>query len=73
MISLGLFRAVSYNLMECEYRGKQMGFIAQEVERVFPGLVVTRVDGNKGVKYSRFVPLLVEAVREIGRENDRQS
>ncbi len=41
------------------------GFIAQEVERVFPELVETGKDGYKGVRYSRFVPVIVESMRQI--------
>ena len=44
---------------------KQIGFIAQDVKKVFPELVSTRPDGYLGVQYSRFVPLLVETIKEI--------
>lgn len=40
------------------------GFIAQEVESVFPELVSTDENGNKFVSYTEFIPLLVEAVKE---------
>ena len=57
----------------CELRGvhytmsgePQVGFIAQEVQRVVPE-AVTRADSNTlAVDYSRIVPLLVEAVKEL--------
>jgi hypothetical protein len=41
------------------------GVIAQEVEAVFPGLVLTGADGIKRVNYTGLVALLVEAVREL--------
>ena len=44
---------------------RQIGFIAQDVKKVFPELVSTRPDGYLGVQYSRFVPLLVETIKEI--------
>lgn len=48
---------------------RDIGFIAQEVEKIFPMLVHTDPkDGLKGVKYSRFVPVLVAAVNELSRE-----
>lgn len=57
----------------CELRGvhytmggePQVGFIAQEVQHVVPE-AVTRADSNTlAVDYSRIVPLLVEAVKEL--------
>ena len=48
---------------------RQIGFIAQEVEAIFPELVSIDKDGYKGVQYARFVPLLVEAMKELREEN----
>lgn len=46
--------------------GLQMGFVAQEVEEVLPELVHTDSQGFKYVAYGKVVPLLVEAVKELG-------
>lgn len=43
--------------------GDQMGFLAQEVERVLPDLVHTDPSGRKAVSYISLVPLLTEAVK----------
>lgn len=44
---------------------KDIGLIAQEVEEVFPELVFTNeVDGFKGINYSRFSAVFVEAIKE---------
>ncbi len=43
---------------------KQIGVIAQEVEKVFPILVRTDADGYKSVDYVKFTPILIEAVKE---------
>ena len=53
--------------------GRQVGLIAQEVEKVIPE-VVTRPNSNDpngyyGVSYSKVVPVLVEAVKELDAEN----
>ena len=49
---------------------REIGFIAQEVEKVFPELVVeSEVDGLKGVMYARLAPILVEGVKELREEN----
>jgi hypothetical protein len=42
----------------------QIGFLAQELEQVFPELVVTRNDGFKAVNYALLVPVLVEAIKQ---------
>lgn len=45
-------------------RKADIGVIAQEVEEVLPLIVGTRPDGTKGVRYEKFVPLLIESVKE---------
>ncbi len=42
---------------------KQVGVIAQEVEAVFPEVVFTDRNGQKGVAYGRMVPMLIEALK----------
>ena len=57
----------------CELRGvhysmdgePQVGFIAQEVQRVVPEAVTYADSNTLAVDYSRIVPLLVEAVKEL--------
>ena len=61
-------RVVNYNL-KADPDVKQVGFIAQEVEQVFPGLVESGApteDGDfyKSVKTSVLVPMLVKALQE---------
>jgi hypothetical protein len=43
---------------------RQIGFIAQELEKVYPEVVFTDKDGYKSVDYSRLTPILVEAIKE---------
>ena len=43
----------------------QIGFIAQDVEKVFPQLVQTDINGYKGINYARFVPLITESIKEM--------
>ncbi len=43
---------------------RQMGVIAQEIERIFPMLVDTDADGFKSVEYSKLVAALIEAIKE---------
>lgn len=51
---------------------KQIGFSAQEVERIIPEIVVTGSDGFKGVKYSKLAPILVEALKELKKDHGRE-
>ena len=49
-----------------------IGFIAQEVAEVLPQLVRERRDGTLTVNYQGFVPLLVDAVRNLRDEHAQQ-
>jgi hypothetical protein len=72
---LSRLRVVKYNWYNHEDDApKELGFIAQEVEEVFPGLVLsqpeTDSEGNetgevcKSIKFSVFTPMLVKALQE---------
>jgi hypothetical protein len=62
-------RGVTFDWKRDEFKdkhfkeGRQIGFIAQEVERVLPELVHTDQDGYKSVAYQNVVPVLVEAFK----------
>ena len=43
---------------------EQVGVIAQDVEKIFPQLVVTNSKGYKAVDYSKFSPIIIEAIKE---------
>jgi hypothetical protein len=51
--------------------GRQIGLIAQNVEKVIPE-AVTEKDGYKGVDYAKLVPLLIEAIKEQQKQIDEQ-
>ena len=55
-------RGVSFNWKDGG--AKDMGFIAQEVEKVFPSLVTTDPDGYKSLSYNSLISPLFEAVKE---------
>lgn len=44
--------------------GRQIGLIAQDVEKVVPEVVNTHEDGYKGVDYSKLTAVLIEATKE---------
>lgn len=43
---------------------RQLGVIAQEVEKQFPEAVHTNADGYKTVDYAKLVPVLIQAMKE---------
>ena len=55
--------------MRIQKEGTETGVIAQEVEALgLPGIVTTRDDGYKGVRYEKLVPLLIEAIKELNHK-----
>ena len=44
---------------------KEVGVIAQQVEKVLPEMVGTRDDGTKAVRYERMCALLIECVKDL--------
>lgn len=69
-------RGVTFDWKRDEFKDKnfgaerQIGFIAQEVEKVLPELVMTNREGYKSVNYPNVVPILVEAVKTLKKDND---
>lgn len=79
-------RGVTYNFNNEKYpdmdfgNEKQYGFIAQEVEKVFPEMVKTGeysknpkdrnsvTEDYKGVEYQKMIPVLLEAIKEQQKE-----
>ena len=51
---------------------KQLGLLAQEVQKVLPELVKESHDGKLGVNYSGMVPVLLEAIKELKAEIEKQ-
>jgi hypothetical protein len=60
----------NFNFKNDDAKIKQIGVVAQELETVFPSLVVADKNGIKGVKYSVFVPILIKAVQELKTQLD---
>lgn len=44
---------------------RQIGVIAQEVEKLYPELVQTDANGYKSVDYVKLTPILIEAIKEL--------
>jgi len=51
---------------------QQIGIIAQDVEKVFPQMVVTSSKGFKAVDYTKFSPIIIEAIKEQQQMIEKQ-
>jgi hypothetical protein len=59
-------RVVKYSLKsEASAVATKIGFIAQEVEQVFPTLVETNSDEVKSIKTTVLIPMLLKAIQEL--------
>jgi hypothetical protein len=47
------------------------GFLAQDVEKLYPTLVNDNVLGYKTVNYIEFIPLLVSKIQDMQNEIDK--
>lgn len=50
---------------------KQLGLIAQEVEKVFPELVHTNEQSSKSVQYGNLVAPLIESIKEMAANQEQ--
>ena len=50
------------------YSGKDIGVIAQDIDKVLPEAVSEREDGYLAVKYEKIIPLLIEAIKDQQKE-----
>jgi hypothetical protein len=63
-------RGTSFEFRNDEFKdyqfdeGTQYGFIAQELEDIFPEVVKTESNGFKSVNYNGMIPVLVEAIKD---------
>jgi hypothetical protein len=53
-------------------KGRQIGFIAQDIEPVIPEAVMTEnnPEKTKGLKYDSLIPVLTKAIQELKADND---
>jgi len=63
-------RGVEFNWINNRNGNKEYGLIAEDVAQVAPNLVSYEQEEAKGVKYSKMVSLLIEAMKEQQKEID---
>jgi uncharacterized coiled-coil protein SlyX len=67
-----MLRPVSYRFKtQGDTAPKSFGFIAQEIESIFPNLV-TEKEGYKGLTYQSFIPVAVGAIQELNQTVQQQ-
>jgi len=68
-------RGVRFDLKEDNQcvtgKPKHIGFIAQELEKEYPELVITDDKGYKSVAYDKMTAVLTQATKELKEENDK--
>jgi hypothetical protein len=67
--AIGQLKPVSFTMKDGD-GSVEMGFIAQDVEKVLPELVRTGSDGMKSLNYVGLIAPLTAAVQELRQEND---
>jgi len=58
------WRADEFPDMSFDETATQIGFIAEELEMIYPELVYTTDNGDKSIDYSKLTPILLEAIKE---------
>lgn len=71
LTSINQLKGYHYYLRNEKNKNLQTGFIAQEIQKIFPELVQTDTDGYLSVDYTGLIPHLVEAVKELKAENEK--
>jgi hypothetical protein len=63
-------KPVEYSFKVDNTHKPHYGFIAQDVEKLFPTLVETNANGHKTVNYFEFIPILISKVQDMQKEID---
>lgn len=70
LTKLSMLQGYHYHWKNEKMVGLQTGFIAQEVQKIFPELVKTDTEGYLSVDYVGLVPHLVEANKRLKKQNE---
>jgi len=58
----------SYQFIDDKNNTKRFGFVAQDVEKVYPNLVSDGQDGKKALNYTDMIPLTVAGIQQINKQ-----
>jgi hypothetical protein len=62
-------RTVSYNYIKGNHN-RTIGFLAQDVEKYIPEVVITDPNGYKAVSYGNMTPVIISAIKELNLKVD---
>jgi hypothetical protein len=63
---------VQYNWKTNPNEDLQIGFLAQDIQKIIPEAVVVPENGDPlGMKYTELIPVLVKAIQELKQENEQ--
>ncbi len=74
LANIGQIQAYTYYWKQDEFpqygfnNQQQIGFIAQEVEKVYPQVVSTDANGYKSIDYGKLTPILLVAIQELSEK-----
>lgn len=72
LAKVNTLRGVSYTRTDDPHKGlRQIGVIAQEVQKVIPEVVKEDAEGMLSVNYGNMVSVLIEAIKELSAKVDR--
>ncbi|PNQ53624.1 hypothetical protein C1141_20285, partial [Vibrio agarivorans] len=64
-----MLKIESYQYRYVDQEQFEAGFLAQQVEEVYPALVFTDIEtGNKLLDYKGMIPILLESIRELNEK-----
>jgi hypothetical protein len=63
-------RTVSYNWKTGNTLRNNIGFLAQDLEKYFPEVVITDTNGWKAVSYGNMTPMIISAIKELSLKVD---
>lgn len=61
-------RPVTYQFIGGSVSDDEIGLLAQEVESILPGAVITDESGSKLINYNALIPVLIDAVKTLQAE-----
>jgi len=61
---------IEFNFKSDELEKKHYGFIAQDIEKIFPDLVSNNTMGYKTVNYIELIPIMLSKMKEMQNEID---
>ena len=63
-------KPMEYNFKSDSNKKIHYGMIAQDVEKLFPELIIKNINGHKTINYIEFIPMLISNIQNMQKEID---